>query len=225
MAAITIRKFRNMSSASMRDLIRRIDKKRREMMGIFEFSTDRCCIFRASIHPLSEMAYIPEASEKSGTKALNLHFWNEQVPPLPSGGPDLGYAKNLIHKWTESLRQLANFILRDPRAEDVTVIIGITPIFFSGNIRTGINLIPRTGMHIEKYHPSAGPVRLFFDDLYAWMLMWTYNPNILYTRKPFTVDWHALWISREVLVERFADPAGKTAQDRGKQAATNEYTR
>lgn len=206
MAAITKRKARDAASAAVRALIRGIDKKRRKQMGIFEFNGQNGCIFRARIRPVAEMPFIPKEIGLIGAKVLDLHLWNEQVPPMPPGGPDLVYAKKLVHLATDSFRMLAEFVVRDPRAAQVAVVSGLTSMLFSGNIRAGKNIFSRLGLQLAEYRPSADPGRRFLDDLYAWMLMWTYNPLILRARKPLKIDWYAFWISRDALVKQFAKP-------------------
>ncbi len=206
MAAMTKHRAREGSSAAVRALIRAIDKKRRRQMGIFELNSEKGCIFRACIRPVAEMPFIPKEIGPTGSKVLDLHLWNEQVPPMPLGGPDLVYAKKLIHLAADSFHMLAQFVAQDNRAAEVAAISGLTSMLFSGNIQTGKKIFLRLGLQLAEHRSSAVPVRRFLDDLYAWMLMWTYNPLILRARKPLKIDWYAFWISRDALVEQFAIP-------------------
>jgi hypothetical protein len=206
MAAMTKHRARIAFYAAMRALIRAIDKRMRRKLRIFEFNDAPYCIFRASIHPIAQVSWIPQDMASTGAKVIALHLWNEQVPPMPPGGPDLAYAKNLIRVGTQSLRMLAEYVLTDSQAADVVGICGRTSMFFSRNIQTGKKIFARLGMQIGEHQPSTGPVDRFFTNLYAWMLMWTYNPGILRARTPLKVDWYAFWISREALVKNFTGP-------------------
>lgn len=41
-------------------------------------------------------------------------------------------------------------------------------------------------------------------NLYAWMLMWTYNPYVLRARKGLDIEWYGFRIDREEFLARYA---------------------
>jgi hypothetical protein len=209
MAALTPQWGVSAASTTARSLIRGIDALLRCKMGIFEFNSDRRCMFRASIGRVAAPFFVPESVAAPGAKMLVLHLRSERVPPLPAGGPDLMYAKYLTRMATDSFRMLAEYLLRDPQAADVAVIGGLTNIFFSGNIQAGKRIFSHLGMGITAHRSANGAVSRFFTNLYAWMMMWTYNPYVLRARRPLEIDWYAFWIGRDALVARFAPDAAR----------------
>ncbi len=188
----------------MRAAIRGIDALLRRCEGIFDYNSSGDCIFRASMCRIGAPSFLPPTLAAGGKKMLELHFHGDRMPSMPPGGPDLAYAKKLTRMAANSFRLLAEYLLQDPRAADVGAVGGITNLFFSGNIAAGKKIFNRLGLHIERHRSRAGVVRRFFIDLYAWMLMWTYNPQILRARRPLEIEWYAFWISRSELAQRYA---------------------
>lgn len=191
------------TAGALRSCIRTIDETMRRKQGIFDYNTNPGCMFRASVHRLTEPIVAPGTFVPKGVKMLELHFRSEYVPPLPPEGPDLAYARKLIRMATKSFQMLADYLANDPLAGDIRVIGGKTNFLFSGNIQSGTQVLSRMGVGIAEHRSAAGVFERFFTDLYAWLLMWTYNPNVLRARKGLDIEWYWFWIGRDDLLARY----------------------
>ena len=76
----------------MRALMRRIDAWMLRVLGIFEFSDDPECVLRLQITRAPHTLCLNGRVVNAGEPVLELHLWNEHIPPLPPSGPDLAWA-------------------------------------------------------------------------------------------------------------------------------------
>src|SRR3990172_11136384 len=112
-------------------MIRSFDALVRRVQGVFEFATDSDCILRLRRTRLPRALSLAEGLFPAGTPVLELHLWNERVPPLPPTGPDLAWATQAAHRVRRSLRDLAGYLQVEPSWRD-TKLLGGTTILVDG---------------------------------------------------------------------------------------------
>ncbi len=107
------------------DWVMRLDGWLRRRQGIYEFTTDRRCLFRAE-RGWSERALTLADGTRlaAGDPILILHLWNEHIPPLGPGGPTVAWARRVSRAAHSSLRELARYLQQRPPLEEVVAICG-----------------------------------------------------------------------------------------------------
>lgn len=162
--------------AAVRRLIRVIDRILRRLSGVFEFCDRPDCIFRVSIgrarYPLS----VPGGRIPSGAKILELHFWNEHMPPMPGGRAALGPAVRLRRMVASSTHLLAEAMRTDPRMAGVEAVGGVTPLFSPGDRSPAEGIFLRLGFCVTPHKNPLGRCMEFWEELYAWLLMRAFTP-------------------------------------------------
>ena len=64
---------------------------------------------------------------RAGQRIGRLHFWNEQIPPVPINGATIGWARQMQRAIVISLRELARYLASRPELADIAVISGEAP--------------------------------------------------------------------------------------------------
>ena len=62
-----------------------------------------------------------------GQRIARLHFWNEQVPPLPASGATIAWARRMRQAIAISLVELARFLASRPDLRDIAAVCGDVP--------------------------------------------------------------------------------------------------
>jgi hypothetical protein len=188
----------------IRALLKRFDRLLCKLYGIYIFSDDPNGVIRLqrgkTPHPLS----LSGQTIQSGEPVLNIHLWNDHLPPLPAGGPDLVWAKKSERLFLLSLQDVAVYINQNPALDGVRAIGGTTIILYSAHSDSGERIIRRLGFTAQPHRGKLGKVGNFIDNLYSWVLIWTYNPQGLSYHQLETIRRTDIWISREDFLERFA---------------------
>lgn len=188
-----------------RTFIRGIDRLLRPKFGLFEYTDDPRCIIRIARSRSPRTVHLPDGTlVPAGAPVLELHFWNEHLPRIPPGGPDLAWARTFRERIQFSLEALADYLARHPELGDVVALRGETSLSLDDNLyaaflrRLGFTLIPLPP-------PSAWWKRLvrFFEHLYVWMLIWTYNPESLRGKSLRRARRVELWMSAAELLARY----------------------
>lgn len=197
---------------------RGVDFLLRQRQGIQEFTDDEECLFRISLDTASRTVTLSDGTVvRDGDPILNLHFWNEHVPPMPSVGPSAAWATLMKRRLHRSLAMVAHHVERERQLDSVQAIHGAPP-FAS---RLGAVQMVRTGQRfgcdvIDPGEPLEWRERIHavFDSMLLWGLAYTFNPAGLKT-KSLLRHRHQLWISRRTLLLRYGsagrppDPADR----------------
>ena len=97
----------------------------RQREAIFEFTPDPNCIFRIQIDQLmQDLALLDGTSAREGDRIINLHLWNEQLPPLPKHGASIGWARRMARHTQRSLRALTQHLLARSELADIGLVGG-----------------------------------------------------------------------------------------------------
>ncbi len=184
----------------MRPLIRFIDRQLRHRMEVFEYSDRPDCLFRARILEAPEPLPVPDGEIAAGTRVLELHFWNEHMPPLPAHGPSLGWAARGARLVKHSLQDLAGRLESDARFAGVEAIGGSNLLFTTGMGRATDRAFERMGFALSE-PPPAGRWQEVGEKIHACMLMWAYNQASLREARWRRMRRGRFWTTRQ----RFLD--------------------
>jgi hypothetical protein len=188
----------------MRSIIRAIDCSLRKLKNIFEFCDDPDCVFRVSVSDLSSPLHLRDSEVPAGSKVLELHFWNEHIPPMPRQVLGISWAVKFRRRVTTSARLLGNSIREDPRMAGVQAVGGVTPLFTPGDGSAAEGIFLRLGFAVTQHQNTLGRFAEFWEEVYGWLLMWAFsNGNHPHLREVRRSDF---WMSVEEFVRRYGEP-------------------
>ena len=183
--------------------------------GIYEFTDDPECILRIGLASATEPASLADGTNvRIGEPICALHFWNEHLPQYSDGGPDLRWALEMRRRLDRSLRTLARHIEEDPRWRGVEALRG----YAAFSSRIGIPQLYRVARRLGFECPGAEHDALWSwtDSIAGYVFALAYNP-VAARRQPFLRHTHRIWMSRRILVTRYA-PGRASARRRGPAA-------
>jgi len=184
--------------------IRALDRLLRATLGVFEFCDAPHCLLRLRVarapHPLT----LPGEVVPEGALILELHLWNEHIPPMPPTGPDLAWAVQIQRQLIGSMRAVAALMVSDPRLAEVQAVGGVTVLLWPGRDIGGEKLFQHLGFTISPYHSPLGRFGEFWENLYSWWIMWAFNPATLQGRQLLRLQRVEVWMSTAALLERYA---------------------
>lgn len=192
--------------AAARRMVRTCDAVLRRLYGVFEFTSHRRCVLRIALRHtttsfcLDDGALIPE-----GARFADLHFWNEQLIPLPQSGPSFAWVQCLQRQIAISLAELAAYVETNPGMRDVVAFRARVAFANPGRQQKMRRIADRFGfMRLRAPPPTPLGRRIhdFFDDYWLVGLVWTFNPRALRRRAIVRLR-EDFWISRSALVERY----------------------
>ncbi len=147
---------------------------------------------------------------REGELVGELHLWNEHIPRYSEHGPDLGWAADMRRRVVHSLQLLAQHVEHHPAWQHLSAFRADATL----SSRLGDIQIRRLALRhgFELVEPPSSlfrPLHALGDSLSAWSLTRAFNPAAL-SRQRFLRDHHELWISRALLLKRYARDVRKT---------------
>ncbi len=100
-----------------------IDAWLRRRISVFEFTDEPRCIFRIALSCVPQEIVLRDGTVlPRGARMIDLHFWNEQLPPMPKKGLSLEWALQMSGCVELSLRELARYVQARSELDDVLVV-------------------------------------------------------------------------------------------------------
>lgn len=187
----------------MKRLIRGFDCFLRWALGVFEFCRAPDCLLRVRRMSLTHPVTLAGETFGAGTPAIELHLWNEHLPPLPAEGPTLAWAVQTQRRLKQSFRALAAQMPRDPRLADARLIGGVTVLPLAGAHAGGVRLFEQIGFTILPYHNPLGRFGEFWENLYTWGIMGAFNAPTLTGRRLLRLRRSEVWMTTAELLHRY----------------------
>jgi hypothetical protein len=104
------------------------DVRQRRRQAVLEYSRNPACIFRLDISRAPRLLMLHDGtSVHAGARVARLHFWNEQIPPMPEGGATIGWARRMQRAIAVSLCEITRYLAERPDLADIAVICGDVP--------------------------------------------------------------------------------------------------
>lgn len=206
----------HLSQRALRWLIRGIDFLARQITGIVDFDSSEDGLVRIELGRVKREVPLADGTRlHPGDAVVVLHFWNERLLLTPSWGPGLRWATVTRRRTVRSLRRLARY-MRDDRCNEIKAL-RIEPALTGGRRASVLTRI------VAKHGFEAGPdadaavggswLYRFFDNLWLWLLAWTFNPVTLKGWR-FDRRRREFWMSRERFIALYGgDPAGDETDD------------
>ncbi len=205
----------------MRSIIHAIDRLLRKCNGVFEYCDDPDCVFRVSIGVSKYPLPVPDCKIPAGMKVVELHFWNEHMPPMPSDGSFIGPAVKLRRRVAFSAKSLAEAMENDPRLAGVKAVGGVTPLFTPGDNSAAEGIFRRLGFFVTPHQNPLGRFMEFWEEVYAWLLMWAFTPGNQNRRSLRGLRRSDFWISADDFLRLYGGRSTRTGvddSDRGQAA-------
>ena len=100
-----------------------LDRYLRRRNNVIEYTDRSDCIFRIAPARLERRLELVDGTViEAGSPILELHLWSEQVPVFPPGGAKLSWARQMAAALEGSTRELARFLARERRFDDVVAV-------------------------------------------------------------------------------------------------------
>jgi len=196
--------FLHRRAIGMRALIRRFDGLIRRASGVFEFCDRAECLLRLQVARAPHDLHLPGGTlVRAGDPVLMLHLWNEHVPPMGPAGPDLAWAARVYRMWLHSLRAVAHWLADEPGLADMRAVGGMTVLITPGDRGSGLRLMRHLGFDVIPYRSPLGRFGEFWENFYAWWLMWAFNAASLRRRRLLHLRRAEVWISVSELLGRY----------------------
>ncbi len=190
-----------------------LDGRLRRRQAVFEYTRHPACVFRLDIsHARQSLTLRDGTRVRAGQRIGRLHFWNEQIPPMPLRGATIGWARRMQRAIEISLRELARYLASRPDLADIAVICGEAP---SGTRNQSAQLA-RVMAHYG-FEALPEPARLpigerlhrFGENILVSLIVFAHNPGALRADTLSRVRL-PIYLSRRIL-EREFDWLGKQA--------------
>jgi len=187
----------------MRILVRALDRLLRRAYGVFEFCDDTTCLLRLRVMRAPHAIPLLDGEVPAGASVLELHLWNEHVPPISSEGPDVAWAMRTRRMLVDSLPAVARQIRHDPGLADVQAVGGVTVLVSPDHHSGGRRLARRLGFAFFPYRNRLGRFGEFWENLYTWALMWAFNAVTLRRRQLLRLRRTEVWMSATEFLRRY----------------------
>lgn len=162
----------------VRRLVLFLDSLIRRATGLSELCPEKDCLFRVRlvVWPREVRLRGGQIIPKGAT-VLDLHLWNEHLPPLPPGGPDLAWAARGWRMLRFSLGVLAAKMAGDPEYRRARAVVGVLSLPVLNGMVGGERLLRGLGFELLPRQARLGRFGVFWENLYAGWVLWAYNPR------------------------------------------------
>jgi hypothetical protein len=190
----------------MRFLILPIDRHLRRKLGVFEFSDDPECLFRARVTNASRDLQLHDHQVSVGEPILELHLWNEHLRPVSNERLGiLRWGVNSSKQLASSCRALARFLHNDSGLDGIRAVGGTTGVFSAGEGSGWEGVLARVGFTITPHDNPKGSFSEFWERVYAWMLMRAVTVGARRPPRLREIRRADFWMTAEEFVRRHGD--------------------
>lgn len=195
-----------------------LDRWLRQRQGVYEYSTNPLCIFRIARAQADTDVQLSDGIRIfAGSPVLDLHLWNEHVPPMGPGGATVTWAREFTHRIQVSMRDLARHLKWTRALDDVVALRGNMRLGTAAQNGQLARVAARYGFEPAAGGCGPGPVQRFAENVFIFLLVSATNPAAL--RVPvLRRDNKLVYLSRAALERRYADApsgAGRQGGDMG----------
>jgi hypothetical protein len=181
----------------MFNLIKSFDTVLCRINGVYEFSEHPDCILRLQHGKASHPIEFNGTKIAKGISILHIHLWNERMPPVNQEGPDLLWARRFFRLFVFSLQEAASYLSKLKPSPEFEAVGGTTSILFNKDNPASEYLLNRLGFSLIIWKSRLGHFGEFWENAYAWSLLWTYNPQSLKSKRFKRMQRVEFWMSWE----------------------------
>ena len=180
-----------------------LDRWLRRRQGVYEFTDSPVCLFRINRGEAEHTFTLGDGSRiRRGDPILNLHLWNEQMPPMPADGPTLAWARQAHRAVDISLWELAHWLPRQADLDDIMALRADMRLGTVAQTQQLVRIAAHYGFESTAFQAASGSLRQFGENILMYLLVLASNPAAMRA----DVLWrdHALvYLSRAALERRY----------------------
>ena len=189
--------------AALRRAIARFDDGLSRRAEVQPYTDDAACMLRIAPTRARRTLPLSDGTEvRPGDLVLDVHCWNERVPPMPEGGADLAWALKTAGRLRHSLQLLARAVEATPALQETRAVRAQVNFVGLGGSNTSVSrIIARMGFEDVDEGRGAWPEQIHdvLENVLIAALVWTHNPAAL-RRDKLLRERRPVWCSRERLV-------------------------
>jgi hypothetical protein len=189
----------------MRAVVRSIDILLRKSQGIYEFTDDPECILRIQLKRATHAVTLRGKEILKGEPVLAVHAWNERMPKVPEEGPTLEWALRLRRMVIHSFRGVVKELLHDQQYSQVRAVCGESSLFSFTDHTGGTRLMQHLGFTVLPYHQPLGRFGEFWENLFSWWMMWTFNDPSLHSRSFWRLQRTEIWMNADEFIQCYGE--------------------
>jgi hypothetical protein len=166
-------------------LLSALDRSLRARQRIFEYSSSPTCLFRIQLVTNDDDLILTDGTRlAAGGRLVALHLWNEQIPPFPTQGPSLGWARRVNRDIKLSLTELSDFVASRSELDDVVAVSGTLALGPGAAIPLMSELAARYGFigarePVMPRRSVAERLHRFGENILISLIVWSHNPSAL----------------------------------------------
>jgi hypothetical protein len=186
-----------------------LDAWLRRRQAILEYSTEPRCLFRLKVVQAKEAVELADGTSiRPGERVVELHLWNEHVPPFEGDRPSLSWARKVDRDFELSLHELARFLAGDRDYDGIHAIRGDMALGAPERSSQLGWMAKRLGFEpvaTSRPHDFSSLLRRLGENILITLLVLAQNPGAFRTdvlRRGRTLA----YISRAELMRRYLPP-------------------
>ncbi len=197
------------NNARLGVLMEAVDCRLRYRLGVGEYTRSPDCIFRMQIICNTDDKVLRDGTRlQPGDRIVDLHFWNQQVPPIPEAGPTLVWARRMNDGLKRSLQELAHHLATRTDVDDVVAIRIVAALGADARRDKISHILSHLGFEIvlQQETPSlTRQIRRYGENILISLLVLAYNAV---ARRPDTLKRGRVpaYLSRQALDARYGAP-------------------
>lgn len=180
----------------------------RRRQAVFEYTRNPSCVFRLDISRAGRPLVLHDGTRvRPGQRIARLHFWNEQIPPMPKNGATMGWARQMQRAIDTSLSELARYLASRPDLGEVAVICADVPSATRRQSGQLARIMAHYGFEaivVPERLPPRERLHRLGENILISLIVLVHNAGAL---RPDTL-WRVrvpIYLSRRTLEENFAD--------------------
>jgi|SRR5579883_1137076 hypothetical protein len=188
------------------EVLSALDARLRRRQAVFEYTRNPACVFRLDITRATRPLLFRDGTHVHvGQRIARLHFWTEQIPPVPRSGTTIAWARQMQQGIAISLRELATFFSLRPDLDDVAAVCADAPSGTRSQVAQLARIMGRYGFEaLAEVEPLPILERLhrLGENILISLFVLAHNPGAL---RPDTLRRVRLtiYLSRRVLEKEF----------------------
>ena len=180
-----------------------LDRWLRRRHGVYEYTTDPVCLFRVNRGEAEQALTLADGTRiRPGDPILNLHLWNEHMPPMPPDGPTVGWARQMQRGIDTSLRELACWLTEQTDLTNIAALRADMRLGTVGQSQQLVRIAGRYGFESAAFRAETGSLRQFGENILLYLLILAANPAARRT-DVFWRDHALVYLSRASLGRRY----------------------
>ena len=189
----------------MRPLIRRLDRLLRSRLGIVELCDTPEFVFRVRVAAATRPLRTLTSEIPARARLLELHLWNERVPPAAAAQPNSVACAVKLHRMIgSSLRTLAVRLREDDRLTGISAVGGTATIAAAAAGSCAGAILARLGFALTPHRCKSGRIGEFWEKVHSWMITWAFGSGTVRHHGPLQTRRVEFWITADEFVRRYA---------------------